>query len=69
MQEVFQVTSKVQILIRIKGKDEGLTQEISSIKTKEDHPIDLRIKGLAYTRGPPSWKRRSSVHASFHVQP
>ena len=50
MQVFFQVTSKVQILIGIKGKDEGLILGINSTKTKEDHPIGLKIKGLACTK-------------------
>ena len=52
MKAVYHVTSKVQISIKIRGKDGGHIQGISSIKTKEDHPTDLRIKGLACTRGP-----------------
>ena len=51
------VTSKEEILIRIKGKDKGLILGINSTKTKEYHPIGLRIKDLAFMRGPPSWKR------------
>jgi len=39
------------------GKDGGHIQGISSINTKEDHPTNLRIKGLACMRGPLSWKR------------
>jgi len=57
IQAVFHVTSKEEISIKIKGKDGGHIQGISSIKTKEDHPTDLRIKGLACTRGPLGWKK------------
>ena len=41
MHVVFQVTSKVEISIKIRGKDGGHIQEINSIKIKEDLPIDL----------------------------
>jgi len=50
-----QVTSKVPILIRIKGS-EGLILETNSTKNKEDHPIGLKIKGLAFMKGPLSWR-------------
>jgi len=49
MQVDLQVTSKFPILIIIKGSG-GLILETNSIKTKEDHPTGLKIKGLAFMR-------------------
>jgi len=49
MQVDLQIFSKVPILIRIKGSG-GLILETSSIKTNEDHPTGLKIKGLAFMR-------------------
>jgi len=46
MQVDLQVTSKVQIIIRIKGNG-GHIWEISSTTIKVNHPIGLRTKGLA----------------------
>ena len=48
-----QVTSKVAILIRIKGNGD-LILETNSTKNKEDYPAGLIIKGLDFMRGPPS---------------